>query len=68
MPDLNNILGSLLSLDPFGNNLELKTECREVLSLVESRDVNQTGRYMSLIGKLYGFLGKNGILPSQKLP
>ena len=58
----------LLSLDPFVDNLTLKTECQEVLVLLDGQDRNQGKRYSSLVEKLFQFFIDNQIFPPSKLP
>jgi len=68
MGELEDVIKSLLSLDLFGKNLELKKECQEVLNLLDVMDMTQGKRYLSLIRKLKDFLYEEGIHMSEKLP
>jgi hypothetical protein len=62
------VLRILLSLDLFGDNQKLKTECQEVLSLIDSKDTHQDRRYSDLIQKIFNFFLEKRIFPSEKLP
>ena len=64
---LSETIESLLSLNPFGKDLELKKECQEVLHLLKDKNLNQTKRYSRLMSKLFNFFLDNNIVV-QELP
>ena len=65
---LSEIIKTLLSLDPFVDNLALKIECQEVLVLLDGQDRNQGKRYSNLVDKLLEFFIDNQIFLPSKLP
>ena len=65
---LGEIIKTLLSLDPFADNLALKIECQEVLVLLDRQDRNQGKRYSNLVNRLFEFFTDNQIFPLSKLP
>ncbi|MEK9181589.1 MAG: hypothetical protein AAB786_01055 [Patescibacteria group bacterium] len=64
----SEIIKTLLLLNPFGDNLALKTECQEVMSLLDKKDQSQSEKYSKLIAKLFQFFDDNQIFIQESLP
>lgn len=65
---LASVIRDSLSLNIFGDNITLKTECEEVLSLINENDANQIQKSSTLVEKLYNFFHEKGIFPPTRLP
>lgn len=65
---LSEIIRTLLSINPFENNQELKQECEEVLLFLDKKDKTQSKKYSDLIDKLWRFFIDNKIFIRPKLP
>lgn len=64
---LGPILEKLLLLDPFGDTLALKEECREVLDSIKQKDKEQYRIYYAIVNKIFNLFTQNSIFP-KKLP
>ena len=65
---LHEVLRTLLSINHFENNQELKKECEEILLLLDNEDRNQSKKYEDLINKLWQFFIDNKVFMRSKLP
>ncbi len=68
LQNLSEVINSLLLADVFADNEELEKECKEVLSLVDNKDVSQPKKYYDLVGKISTFFFERNIYIHSKLP
>ena len=64
----SEVIKTLLSINPFENNQELKKECEEVLPFLLDKDRSQSNKYADLISKLSEFFFKKKVFIQSKLP